>query len=262
MPAAYQVMAGFFTAGAAGTGIATPNAGDSFAVASFNTGAPAYLENLWANGASTDWVSIRSPRMHDNQQGIRVRVVGPVPDPLLPWGTNQPLYPADTPTVLIDQTAAATGAIAVMYSYGDLPGANPRLASWSDVQPRIKQISGTEVALTASAAIGQWSPGNAINSTFDNFNAGSDYALLGYLVPTSVLALTVAGQDTSSLKLGGPGVNDQKVTYDWFVKISNATGRPMIPIIAANNKANTLVYQTSNAVAAAQNVTLILAELG
>lgn len=260
MPSAFQVQAGFFTAAAAGTGVATPMAGDSFNVSNFING-NAYLENVFAEGASTDFVSIHSPRMHDNNQGIRLITGSGLIDALLPYGSDQPMFSGDTPVVSIDETAIATGAIATIMWYDDLPGAQPRLSMWADVQPRIKAISGVSVALGAVGAIGQYSAGNAINSSFDNFQANADYALLGYLTAASVLAISVAGQDTSNLKVGGPGVADPKQTKDWFIKLSEDTGRPHIPIIAANNKGSTLVYQTDNSAHAAQNVTLILAEL-
>lgn len=261
MPRALVVNAGFFTAAGAGNAAATPMGGDTFNVANFTSGS-AYLEAIWAEGASTNWVSVKSARMHDANQGIRLQTLANLVKNLLPFGTDQPLQSGDNPTVTISETAAATGAVALMYSYDDLSGANPRLGSWADVQPRIKNISGVEVDLQAIAAIGQYSPGDPINKTFDNFKADADYALLGYVTAASVLALSVAGQDTGNLKVGGPGIADPLVTADWFVKLSEGTGRPCIPIIAANNKGGTLVYQTDNTAHAAQNVSLIFAELG
>lgn len=261
MPQAYVLSAGYYTAGAAGTGVATPMGGDAFAVSNFTNGR-AYLEQVWAEGASTDWVSVKSPKMADANQGLRLITGSGLVVPLLPSGSDQPMYSGDTPTVSIDETAAATGAIAMLTWYDDLSGGQPRIATWADVQPRIKNIAGVQVNLGAVGAIGAYSAGNAINSAFDNFKADSDYALLGYLTAASVLAIAIQGQDTGNSKVGGPGVADPKVTREWFIRLSEDTGRPHIPIIAANNKASTLVYQTDNTAHAAQNVGLILAELG
>lgn len=261
MPRALYTSAGYFTAAAAGSAVATPMAGDTFNVPNFTSGR-AYLEQVWARGADTDWVSIKSPKMHDNNQGIRLNGGTTLDDPLLPYGTNQPLYSGDTPTVTIDETAAATGAIAIVYSFDDLPGANPRLGMWADVQPRVKNVSGVQVNLGAVAAIGDYSAGVTINSAYDNFKADTDYALLGYVTSSSVLEIAISGQDTGNLKVGGPGVGDSKVTSNWFVNLANLTGRPCIPIIAANNKGGTLVYQTDNSAAGAQDISLIFAELG
>lgn len=262
MGRALLLSAGFFTAGAAGTGVATPMAGDTFVVPSFDLNSPAYLEQCWSSGASTDFVSIHSARMHDNNQGVRLFTGSGNIDPLLPYGMDQPLYPSDAPVVSIDETAAATGGIATLYGFSDLSGATPRMDSWANIQPRIVQVSGVQVNLGAVAAIGQYSAGVAINSAFDNFEAGADYALLGYLTKTSVLAIALVGQDTSGLKIGGPGVNDPKVTSAWFVNLSDKSGRGYIPIIAANNKGSTQVFQTDSSAAAAQSITLIFAQLG
>lgn len=262
MPQAIQLSTGFFTAAAAGTGVATPNGGDTFAVQNFPTSSPCYLENVWANGASTDFVRIRSPRMHDANQGIRLQLGGSANFPLLPFEVEQELYPADALTVEIDETAAATGAIALFEYYTDLPGTSARLASWAEVAPRVQNISGVQVTAGAIAAIGNYGASVAINSGFDNFQAGADYALLGYTVAASRLAIAIQGQDTGNLKVGGPGSNDARVTRDWFIKVGEAIGRPCIPIIAANNKGSTNVMQADNAASAAVAVTLILAELG
>ena len=260
MPRAHYVSCGYYTAAAAGTGVAVPMAGDTFNVPNFNDGA-GYLENLWAEGTSTDFVSIKSPRMHDNNQGMRMQVTSTAENPLLPWNAYQALTSGDTPTVSIDETAAATGAIATLYSFDDLPGVQPRLDTWSDVQPRIVAISGVQVTVGAIGAIGNYSAGVAINSSYDNLQSDADYALLGYLPLAPVLTIAVAGQDTGNLKVGGPGTTDPKVTRNWFVEMDKNTGRPSIPIIAANNKGGTLVFQTDNTAHAAQNVTLIMAEL-
>lgn len=262
MPQAIQLSTGFFTAAGAGTGVATANGGDTFTVQNFPTSSPAYLENIWANGASTDFVRVRSPRMHDANQGIRLQLGGSANFPLLPFEVEQELYPADALTVEIDETAAATGAIALLEYYTDLPGTSARLASWAEVGPRIQDISGVQVTAGAIGAIGSYGASVAINSSFDNFQAGADYALLGYTVAASRLAIAIQGQDTGNLKLGGPGSNDARVTRDWFVKISEAIQKPCIPIIAANNKGSTNVMQADNAASAAVAVTLIFAELG
>src|SRR5260370_11030214 len=221
-----QLVTGFFTAGAAGTGVATPNGGDSFAVQNFPPSSSAFIDELWANGALTDFVRVRSPRMHDANQGIRLRVNGIVGVPLIPYDINNLLYPADALTVEIDQTAAGTGAISLLNYYTDLPGVESRLATWPEVQGRIDQVSGVDVLLGAIPAIGAYSPGNAINSLFDNFQAGSDYAVLGYTTAASRLSIAIQGQDTGNLKIGGPGISGARTTPHFFIPLSE---KPRLP---------------------------------
>lgn len=261
MPAAFYVSSGYYTAGGAGSAVATSSPGDTFTVPSFNLASPAYLDSVWVQGASTDWVSVKSPKMHDNNQGIRLRTGGTQQRNLIPGSASQPMYPVDTPTVTIDETAAATGAISLVYRFSDLPGIQPRLAQWADIAPRIKQITGVDVALGAAPAIGAYSAGNAINATFDNFQANSDYAILGYLASSAGLTLAIQGQDTGNVKVGGPLSTDPLLTANWFADQATEQGAPYIPIIAANNKGSTNVYQVATTAIAAQTVTLIMAEL-
>ena len=260
MPPALQLVSGFFTAGAAGTGVATPSPGDTFQLPSFDLASPAYLENVWVQNTSTDFVRIRSPRLHDANQGIRLQTGSRSGVPLLPMGLDQPLYPSDTPTVEIDETAAASGAISVLYGYTNLPGVNPRFGGWADVKPRIQEVSGVQVAVT-SGVLGNYGAGAAINSSFDNFEAGADYALLGYQCSAGALSIAITGQDTGNLKVGGPANADNLFTPNWFVRLSEDSGRNYIPIIASNNKGSTLVQAVANAAAVAVNVTLIMAKL-
>ncbi len=132
-----------------------------------------------------------------------------------------------------------------------------RLATWPEISGRIDQVSGVDVLLGAISAIGQYSAGNAINSLFDNFQAGSDYAVLGYTTAASRLSIAIQGQDTGNLKIGGPGIADARTTSDFFIRMSERSGLPYIPIIAANNKGSTNVFQADNAASAAVNVPLI-----
>lgn len=260
MPRSLQLVSGYYTAGAAGTGTATPSPGDTFNVPSFNISSQAYLAQVIASGASTDFVRIRSPRLHDANQGIRLYIGTTTHRNLLPWDNGEVLYPSDTPTVEIDETAAATGAISILYEFADLAGASPRLASWSEVRPRIQHISGVEVDVT-SGAIGAFGTGAAINSSFDNFEAGADYAWLGWTTNAACHAIRLTGKDTGNLAIGGPGNVDPIETRNYWLTASQATGRPFIPIIAANNKGSTLLQNMDTAATTAVKVTLILAQL-
>lgn len=261
MPRAIQTIAGFFTGAGAGTGVATPSTGDTFAVASTSSTPAGRLSQVYGAGASTDWVRVRSPRMHDNNQGLRLWLGGTKDTELLPWGMSEVLFASDTPTVEIDLTAAATGGILLEYDYDDVPGINQRLGGVADIQGRIVHIAGVEVDVT-SGIIGNWGAGAAINTSFDNFKADTDYALLGYLCSVAVLGLAITGQDTGNVKVGGPGNTDTRRTCDYFVRQSELTGRSCIPIIAANNKGGTLLQAVDVAAATATKVTLLLAELG
>jgi hypothetical protein len=260
MPNAVQTIAGFATAAGAGTLVATPAPGDTFTVPSFDLSSRAYLENAWASGTTVDFVRVRSPRLHDPNQGLRVWVGTGLRRSLLPWGNREVLYPSDTPIVEIDATGAASNGIVLQYGYDDLPGIQPRLATWADIESRIQHIMGCEVDVT-SGAIGAWGASSALNSSFDNFEAGQDYALLGYTLSVNCLAIAISGKDTGNLKIGGPGANDSFESTNYFVNWSEQLGKPRIPVIAANNRGSTVLQNVDIAAATATKATLYLAEL-
>lgn len=261
MPRVLQLIAGTVNAGGAGENTVTAAPGDSFTVAAGVQEGNIYLQQLYAAGAVTDYVKVFSPRMHDNTQGIRMQAGSTKGLPLLRWGQDQPLYPADTPTFRTDATGAGQTGLMAFYEYLDLPGGNQVLATWDDVRPRIDQISGTQVNVNSGAAIGSWGTGVALNANFDNFKANRLYALLGYTVNVQCMGISIVGPDTSNYRLGGPGEVTHVFTYDHFVHMSEKTGRPCIPIINANNRGSTLVQAIDIAANTAVNVSLNLALL-
>lgn len=235
--------------------------GDSLAIANFDFSSPCYLDELWAassGGVAT--VRIRSPRLHDDAQGIRV-VASLANTRCLPEGVDQLLYPGD---LLIAEAATSekekAALAALLLYYTDLPGVSARLATRDEILPRIKNIAGVQVSEVTTKAR-DWGVGKAINASFDTFKSGTDYAVLGYTADVAATALRILGPDTGNFGVGGPLPLDPRRTSSWFVDQARLTGRPYIPIIASNNKAATLVSATA-LTEVKPNVTLILAELG
>lgn len=246
--------------GAALTAI-TSNTGDTLQVPSFNKSSPAYLENAWAQEGTPGVLRIRSPKLHDNVQGLRLTVPSTSPYPLLPLEVDQPLVTLDTLIVELSGGGAETD-VAVLQEYiTDMDGAAQNLATWEQIQPRILNVLTNEVDCTAPATQGNWTAGNPLNFTFDQLHAASTYAVLGYEVSAACAAIAISGPDTSQLKLGGPGTTDPQATRDYFLRLSRNTGRPHIPVIKQANKGATTVYTLSANAPAAINVSLILAEL-
>lgn len=261
MPRTLQLITGTVNAGGAGYNTVTASPGSSFTVAAGVTEGAINLEQVWTKGATTDQTRIFSPRMHDNNVGIQLQAGTTQNRRLLPWSVDQPLYPADTPTVQTHATAAGQSGIGVIYEYLDLPGANPRLATWDDIDPRVEQVYAQQVAVTSSATIGSYGANVALNAATDNFKANRDYALLGYTVSAACLAVSITGPDTSNYPIGGPGDPDPIWTMEFFKRASIETGRAFIPIIAANNRASTFVAAVDTAASTAVNVSLTLALL-
>lgn len=261
MGVAYYLVSGRVTNPGAALTAVTVNTGDSLQVPFFNDTQPGYLENCWAHEATVGVLRIRSPRFHDNVQGLRLTVPETAAKPLLPDEADQPLVPMDQLTVELSGGGAETDVAVLAYWIADLKGTDQQLSTWEQIKPRIKNMLTNEVDCTAPATIGNWNAGNALNLTFDQLHANTMYAVLGYTVSAACAAVAVSGPDTSQLKCGGPGTVDSRATRDWFVRQSIQSGRPHIPVIGSQNKGATLVYTLSASAPAAINVGLIMAEL-
>jgi hypothetical protein len=261
MGLACEVIAGRTTNPGATLTALTVNTNNSFTVRNYPTSAPAYLDQAWAKEATPGVFRVRSPRLHDQVQGIRMQVGDTTARLLLSSYGDQKLYPSDTLTVELSGGGAETDAGYFNVYYSDLPGIAARLAMWSEIGPRIANLVGVEVDATTSATAGDWSGGTAINATFDNLKANTDYAILGYTVATACGAVAIVGTDTGNLRIGGPGNLDQLVTRDFFVRMAENTGRAYIPVINSNNRGGTLVTVSDPAASTAIHVSLNMAEL-
>lgn len=239
---------------------ATANTGDTFSVRDFPPESTALITQVWAQEATLGIVRIRSPRMHDAAQALRLRVPATA-RPLLPYGSRQRLYPTDPLTVEIQGGGAETDVVAFLAYYTDLGGGNARLATPEEVMPRIVDYVGLEQVLTTGATVGDYGASQSITADQDILKADTDYALLGYLTDVAVGVVGIRGPDTSNYRVGGPGPLFPEITAEWFVRLSTALGLPCIPVINSNNRGATLVDLVHTAATVAVNVTLLLAQL-
>lgn len=260
MGRALEVIAGRATDPGTAITAVTMNTGNSNTVRSFPFGARAYLMECWVDTDTLGLLRVRSPRLHDQAQGIRLQVPAPS-RPLLPAALMQPLYPQDTLT--IEVTGDATGTVTAFLTmyYEDLPGTDARLASWEEIEPRIVNVMGAEQALTTGATAGQWGGSQAATADFDTFKRNIDYALLGMLFDVINGAVGVTGADTGNLRVAVPGCLFPEITSEWFVRLSRQSGLPCIPIINAANIGATTVDIAAEETSTAIEATLIMAEL-
>jgi hypothetical protein len=239
------------------------NAGNSLTVRFANPTTDVRMIQLWANNNAAGIFRIRSPKLHDNVQGIRYRIQATDPIPVLADGSWQKLVPQDTLIAEISGSAVGgqieCGAFLVWYA--DLPGSAARLANWADIVSRIVNILTVEVAVTPGSA-GGYSGQVAINSTFDLLQANTDYALLGGTVDTRCSIVRVQGPDTGNLGVGFPGITaDRMITAEWFKDLNLMLNIPTIPVINSANKAGTLLDIMQNQAGSAVNVNLVMAQL-
>lgn len=264
MPAALEVIGARGTAIGAALAALTPLTGDSLTVRNAKEGSEVLLCQLWSDVQVAGTLRVRSPRFHDNVQGIRYDTVIGDLKPVMPWGLPEPLLPQDNLSIDLAGSAVAGDieqVFALLY-YADLPGSDARLESWESIAPRIEHIVTVENTI-ATGVTGDWTGGEAINAEFDLLKANTDYALLGYLTDTETGAISWKGSDTGNYRVGGPGEPDLRdVTKDWFVLLSQAYGLPMIPVFNAGNKAAITVECAQDENGADPTVTSIFAQLG
>lgn len=261
MGAAMEVLSARVTNPGATVSATTMGTGDSASVRNFNPGADAVLVDIWGQQATKGIVRVRSPRLHDNVQGIRLANAAANPVPLLTGYQREHLYAQDTLTIEQSGDAADTDCVSLLLYYTDLPGTNARLYRWEEVQPRIAHIMGNEVDLTTGGTKGDYGGATAINGTFDQLKANTDYAILGYLTDTAVSTVGIKSADFGNLRIGGPGTNNKIETRDWFVRLDYFLPIPCVPVFNAANKTNTIVDLVANVTATAVVVTFILAQL-
>lgn len=238
-------------------------AGNSLTVRNTQNTSPIYLIDIWAFNNAAGIFRIRSPKLHDNVQGIRNRINANDPISLMPRGEFQKLYPQDQLIAEISGSAVGgqieQGQAQIWYQ--DLPGSNARLANWADISGRIVNILTNEVPITTGAG-GGYTGQVAINSTFDLLQANTDYAVLGAMTDTICGAIRIQGPDFGNLGVGIPGyIANRNFEARYFKEMNLLTGLPCIPIFNSANKAGTLVDVVQNQAAAAVNINILIAQL-
>jgi len=266
MPPALELLTGQATAPGSTFTALTMATGNTSSVRSATIGSQIFLATMWGFNNASGTFRIRSPRLHDNQQGIRVQLNATTPSPRYPrWSFMQNLIPQDV--LIAEITGTSTSGDFEMGSwlvyYNDLPGVQARFCTPAQLQKWGLNMMGQEVAITAGDA-GGYSGQVAVNSGtgLDNWKANTDYALMGYLVDTACDAVRIQGVDSGNLGIGGPGwAANTEVTSNWFVWLSSYYGIAMIPMFNAANKFAILVDVAQNQGGAAVNVTFFFVEL-
>lgn len=235
---ALECLVGFVTAPSTTPTALTMSSGDSLTVRNGDMSKAVRLLNAWTLQQTAGTLRIRSPKMHDGVQGVRLRSTAANAQPLLPLGVGQRVWPNDTLTV--DLTGSATAGdieqAALLMYYDDLPGQAARFIDRDQLNSRMVHYFSTQNTLSTGTA-GGWSGEEAINAEDDQFKANTDYAILGFVTDTAAAAIGWKGADLGNLRVGGPGnPTFKELTSRWFVLLSDVFGKPMIPVINSNNK--------------------------
>lgn len=264
MGKAMEIITSFATAISATVYTAlVPGAGNSLTVRNAKEGSRVLLLNAWGDWQTAGSIRLRSPRLHDNVQGIRFAMDAANLKTRMSWDYHQILIPQDTLTLEALATAVVGDietACLLLY-YDDLPGVDARFIGIEAVKSRMKHLVTVENTLSLGTA-GGYSGEEAINAEFNLLRANTDYAVLGYQVSAQCACIRLRGSDFGNLGVGGPGaLGEHWITQNWFSNLSRFTGLDLIPVFNSANVNSILIDGAQDENGVDVTVNLILAEL-
>jgi hypothetical protein len=258
--AAIETVAGYVNNPTSTQTALTMATGDSLTVRNFPAQNPAYLMAMLRGSVALGTIRVRSPLLHDNVNGIQVTLAA-AENPALyayPCPGVQTLKPQDN--LIVEVTGGSAydvGALTIYYTAGSPYAA--RLHQYGDFKGMIKSI----VTVTTTCTIGStpvaWVD-TAISGTL--LHANTDYAVLGMFTDLITSVIAIKGVDTNNMRIGMAGRTSMYDTSDYFVKLSERSGLPCIPVFNAANAASTYVSIIDTASSGSSIVTLVLAECG
>jgi hypothetical protein len=253
MGKAMEILSGSASAPGATLTALTMAAGDSLTVRNFVNGKARLLTAFPTGQTTLGAFQIRSPRMHDNVRGLQY------PNPVAPnfpplWTPAcQELVAQDQLNVLISGSAGAGDLMlaSLLVMYDDLPGIEGNFITPDELKSKMVDLVTIQNTITTTTGP-NYTGAVAINATNDLMKANTPYALLGYALTVACGCVTWRGSDTGNLRVGGFGQPTMlEDTRDWFIKLSQLSNLPCIPVFNSANKANTFVeaQQDENAAA-------------
>ena len=259
--AALQVITGFTKGVVAALTPVTLAAGDNLQTK--DTDGVIKLLDIWTQCATPpQTIQLRSPRMHDNVQGIQINngdlnaagLLGSVPQNLIRQDT------------LILQNTSGAGAaeidtISLLLWYSSLKGSDGNYMRPSDVLAKALNLVTVQL-ICASGGAGGYSGEVPLNSLTDLLKANTNYALIGYNIDTPACTIGIRGVDSGNIRVGMPANNVKaEMTSNYFIDMSRKFSLPLILVINSANKANTFIDVAQDDGAAAVEVSLNLVEL-
>jgi hypothetical protein len=244
--------------------------GDSLSIRDYGEGSLVTLLECWgANNVTKCDFSIRSPLLHDNTRGLRfAHMFNPTqsgadgnPNIYLPPSFTQKYWRTDTLIVEVNGAAADDVAFTQLLYYEG--GATPQaqLITYEQLEAQRVNTVGIRVSPAPPAATSTYGTAEAINADDDRLKANKRYAWLGLTTDLPFTTLSLNGPDTANFRIAMPGYRDEAITAGWFMDMAKRLSLPLIPVIHANNRANTLVRLADVGGGTAPLVSLLFAEL-
>lgn len=260
---AIEVITGQVTAPGASLTALTMASGNSLTVRNTDFAKKIWLLSIWANNQVAGIGRVRSPKLHDNVQGIRFRIpTNDIPYDI-PLFQGQKLYPQDVLTA--EQSGSGVAGqieqMSLLIYYEDLPGAAGRFIDNTTLQQRGVNVVTVETAHVTGVA-GGYSGQVALNSSFDLLQANTDYALVGAMIDGRAATVRWQGADVGNVGVGMPATLALKhLMTEWFIRLTRNFGMPMIPVFSSANKGGILIDVAANQAGGTFNVNSIFVQL-
>jgi hypothetical protein len=259
---AYQLLSGNAVAPGATLTALTMAAGDNLQVK--QASGDIKLLSVFGQALVPLTMQVRSPRFHDNVNGITITVANDGYKTMDVLGlVPQKLVAQDNLLAFVSGSAVplAVNNMFMLIYYSNLSGSNGRFSRPTDVLSRALNVLTVPVLLNPTVA-GDYSGEVSINSMTDLLKANTDYAIIGYTLDTPCGAIGIRGVDTGNMRIGAPGtLVNPKDTSNHFMDFSRKHGVPAVPIINSANKNNTFIDVVQDDGLASVGVTFIMAEL-
>lgn len=250
----------------------TANTLDSLSISNYVSGR-ARITHAWGidsasvmEGALT---MTRYESVHDQQRGYRFEIPSLAPGGAGAIGAHTIFRPpyqidafsGDLATWTVTGTAADAVVVSYIVEYDDLPGVRATFATWEQVKNLKSTTIGLNQIPVASATKGAYGASRALNADDTRLSADKYYAILGCTVQTQVTTISLVSTTWGGQRIGIPvGALDLDNNM-WFVTESIASGKPLIPIINANDAGNVLVQVADSAASTSPKVDWTMVEL-
>lgn len=250
----------------------TANTLDSLAIANYVNGG-ARMTHAWGIDSASvmegKLTLSRYESVHDQQSGYRFQIPALAPGGAGNVGAHTIFQPpfkiaafsGDAAVWTVSGTAADAVLVSYLIEYDDLPGVRATFATWDQVQNYKATTIGLNSLPVASGTKGAYGASRALNADDTRASADKYYAILGCSVQTQVTTISLVSTVWGGQRIGIPvGALDLDNNM-WFVTESIKSGKPLIPVVNANDFGNVLIQVADSAASTSPKVDWVMYEL-
>lgn len=193
--------------------------------------------SAWADSQGVGMLQVKSPKLHDAQNGVQLVSSVSQVLPLWPTGYKQRVYPQDLLTINLSGSATAGDieSFVMLFHFEEFPGVAQRLIDINQLNQFGVNLASLKFTL-ALGTTGGLSGEEGMNADQAHLKANTDYAILGADFDVECTAVCLRGPDTGHLRLPIPGDDTNKsYTARWFMELTEKLGMGCIPVINSAN---------------------------